>query len=65
MTIFDPMMGSQSSRIAAFRMGLDYVGCEIDKDYFEKGNKRFKEECLGEITDADGKVLKQLSLFEI
>jgi site-specific DNA-methyltransferase (adenine-specific) len=59
------MMGSQSSRIAAFRMGLDYVGCEIDKDYFEKGNKRFNEECLGEVTEADGKILKQLSLFEI
>ena len=46
-------------------MGLDYVGCEIDKDYFEKGNKRFNEECLGEVTEADGKILKQLSLFEI
>lgn len=42
--IFDPMMGSQSSRIAAHRLGFDYVGCELDKEYFDKGNKRFKEE---------------------
>ena len=43
--IFDPMMGSQSSRIAAHRLGFDYVGCELDKEYFEKGCNRFKNEC--------------------
>lgn len=42
--IFDPMMGSQSSRIAAHRLGFDYYGCELDKDYFEKGNERFRKE---------------------
>lgn len=35
--VFDPMMGSQSSRIAAYKMGFDYVGCEMDKEYFERG----------------------------
>ncbi len=42
--ILDTHMGSQSSRIAAFNMGFDYWGCEIDKEYFEAGNKRFKEQ---------------------
>lgn len=42
--ILDTHMGSQSSRIAAFNMGFDYYGWEIDKDYFEAGNKRFKEQ---------------------
>lgn len=42
--IFDPMMGSQSSRIAAYRLGYDYWGCEIDKEYFEAGCRRFAEE---------------------
>lgn len=42
--IFDSHMGSQSSRIAAFHMGFDYWGCELDKDYFEAGNKRFEQE---------------------
>jgi site-specific DNA-methyltransferase (adenine-specific) len=41
--ILDTHMGSQSSRIAAFNMGFDYYGWEIDKDYFDQGNKRFKE----------------------
>ena len=42
--IFDPMMGSQSSRIAAHRLGFEYVGCELDKEYFDKGCERFKTE---------------------
>lgn len=42
--ILDTHMGSQSSRIAAFNMGFDYYGWEIDKEYFEKGNKRFAEQ---------------------
>lgn len=41
--IFDSHMGSQSSRIAAFDMGFDYWGAELDKDYFEAGNKRFEQ----------------------
>lgn len=42
--ILDTHMGSQSSRIAAFNMGFDYWGWELDKDYFEAGNKRFAEQ---------------------
>lgn len=41
--ILDTHMGSQSSRIAAYLMGFDYYGWEIDAEYFEKGNKRFKD----------------------
>ncbi len=40
--ILDTHMGSQSSRIAAFQMGFDYTGYEIDKSYFLEGEKRFK-----------------------
>lgn len=39
--ILDTHMGSQSSRIAAYQMGFDYVGFEIDKEYFDAGCKRF------------------------
>jgi len=39
--IFDSQMGSQSSRIAAYQMGFDYWGCELDPDYFRDGCKRF------------------------
>jgi site-specific DNA-methyltransferase (adenine-specific) len=62
--IFDPMMGSQSSRIAAYKMGFDYVGCEIDKTYFDNGQERFNRECLGLYLGADGTAIKQFSLFD-
>jgi site-specific DNA-methyltransferase (adenine-specific) len=42
--ILDTHMGSQSSRIACFLEGFDYWGWEIDKEYFDKGNQRFKEQ---------------------
>jgi site-specific DNA-methyltransferase (adenine-specific) len=42
--ILDTHMGSQSSRIAAYLEGFDYYGCEVDKEYFDKGNQRFKEQ---------------------
>jgi site-specific DNA-methyltransferase (adenine-specific) len=35
-------MGSQSSRIACYDAGVDFYGWEIDKDYFDAGNKRFE-----------------------
>ena len=61
--IFDPMMGSQSSRIAAYGLGFDYVGCELDKEYFDTGCERFNKECKGEIVMADGSIVKQTMLF--
>ena len=63
--IFDPMMGSQSSRIAAYKMGFDYVGCELDKEYFEKGCERFDRECNGIVKTKDGRTFKQTTLFEL
>lgn len=42
--ILDTHMGSQSSRIAAHVLGLDFHGWEIDPDYFEQGNKRYAQE---------------------
>jgi site-specific DNA-methyltransferase (adenine-specific) len=43
--ILDTHMGSQSSRIAAYKLGFDYVGCEIDKEYFDEGCEEFRKEC--------------------
>lgn len=61
--IFDPMMGSQSSRIAAYKLGFDYVGCELDKEYFAKGRERFDRECKGIIVMDNGTKYQQTSLF--
>ena len=41
--ILDTHLGSGSSRIAAYDAGLDFVGYEIDKEYFEKEEARFAE----------------------
>lgn len=57
------MMGSQSSRIAAYKLGFDYVGCEIDKEFFDKGCERFNQECLGEFKTAENKTYSQTSLW--
>jgi len=39
--ILDTHLGSGSFRIAAYDMGFDFVGYEIDKDYFDAQEKRF------------------------
>lgn len=39
--ILDTHLGSGSSRIAAYDAGLDFVGLEIDKEYFDKQEERF------------------------
>ena len=41
-TILDTHVGSGSSRIACWEMGFDFTGYEIDKDYWEAQEKRFK-----------------------
>jgi len=41
--ILDTHLGSGSSRIAADKLGFDFTGYEIDKDYFEAQEKRFKD----------------------
>ena len=40
--ILDTHLGSGSSRIAALEAGLDFIGFEIDKTYFEKQEARFE-----------------------
>lgn len=50
--ILDTHLGSGSSRIAAYDAGLDFVGYEIDPDYFQKQEQRFAEH------------IAQLSLFD-
>lgn len=39
--ILDTHLGSGSSRIAAYDLGCDFVGFEIDKTYFDLQEKRF------------------------
>jgi site-specific DNA-methyltransferase (adenine-specific) len=39
--ILDTHLGSGSSAIAAHYFGVDFVGCELDKDYFDAAKARF------------------------
>lgn len=41
--ILDPFAGSQSLRIACHKLKRDYIGFEIDKDYYEKATKWYNE----------------------
>ena len=43
MRVIDTHLGSGSNRIACYKAGLDFVGCELDKDYFEAQEKRFAD----------------------
>jgi len=49
--ILDTHLGSGSSRIAAYNLGFDFTGCELDEDYFNDHVKRFETH------------IKQLKLF--
>lgn len=49
--ILDTHLGSGSSRIACYDMGFGFIGCELDKDYFEVAENRYQEH------------IKQLTLF--
>ena len=61
--ILDTHLGSGSSRIAAYRAGLDFYGCEIDREYFEAEEERFARECLG-VERVGDRTITQLSLFD-
>ena len=62
--IFDSHLGSGSNRIAAYKLGFDFYATEIDKDYFEAQENRFRRECYGEIKTEKGTLI-QTSLFGV
>lgn len=41
--ILDTHLGSGSSAIAAHYFGVDFVGCELDTDYYNAAKKRFEQ----------------------
>lgn len=61
--ILDTHLGSGSSRIAAYGLGLDFYGCEIDKGYFDDMDVRFNRRCHG-IERVGERIVQQTLLFE-
>jgi len=41
--ILDTHVGSASSLVACYNLGFDYVGFELDKDYYDAASKRIDE----------------------
>lgn len=62
--ILDTHLGSGSSRIAAYKLGFDFYATEIDEEYFQAQEERFRRECFGEIKTDKG-ILVQTSLFGV
>jgi len=51
--IFDPFLGSGTTAISCIRSNRNYIGCEIDKGYFDIAEKRIANELA----------LKEMELF--
>lgn len=41
--MLDPFMGSGTTGVACVRAGLNFIGIEIDPDYFAIAERRIKE----------------------
>ena len=42
-TIFDPFMGSGTTGVAAVQMGCEFIGCEIERKYFNIACRRIED----------------------
>ena len=45
-TVFDPFAGSCSQAVACYNMNKNFIGCEIDNEYFNAAVNRIYKECL-------------------
>jgi site-specific DNA-methyltransferase (adenine-specific) len=61
--ILDTHLGSGSNRIAAYKLGFDFYGCELDADYFQAQEKRFKEAIAEPLFDEVKNVVTQNKFF--
>ena len=60
--IIDTHMGSQSSRIAAYKAGFDYWGLELSTEHFDDGNERFQKAIAMPLFDAPKPAVIQLTI---
>lgn len=43
-TVYDPFMGVGSTGVACLKLNRNFIGCEIDKTYFEAAKNRIEKE---------------------
>ncbi len=60
--ILDPFMGSGTTAIAAKKLGRDFIGIELSKNYIKLSEKRLKEVFMEPISDIKKKI--QDGLFD-
>jgi site-specific DNA-methyltransferase (adenine-specific) len=48
-TVFDPFAGSCSQAVACYNMNKNFIGCEIDNEYYNAANKRIFEQCIRKV----------------
>lgn len=61
--ILDTHLGSQSSRIAAYKLGFDFWGYETDEMYFKEGNERFAKAIAEPLFDAVKEKQQAIMMF--
>lgn len=44
-TVFDPFAGSCATGVACYNLGKNFIGCEIDNEYFNAAVNRIYREC--------------------
>ena len=44
-TVFDPFAGSSATGVACYNMNKNFIGCEIDNEYFNAAVNRIYKEC--------------------
>ena len=44
-TVFDPFAGSCSQAVACYNMNKNFIGCELDKEYYNAAVNRIYNEC--------------------
>ena len=49
-TVLDPFMGSGTTGVACAKLGRDFVGIELDSDYFKIAQDRIMKAAIGEYT---------------
>lgn len=61
--VCDTFLGSGTTRVACYNEKRDFIGCELDKDYYRLQEERFRKECFGETKIQNGQTLEQMKLF--
>lgn len=42
-SVFDPFMGSGTTGVACMQLGRNFIGCEIDPNYFAIAERRIEQ----------------------